>query len=88
MAVRITDEGESECRSVMERISVASATPTTSPDAKAGGLPFMALHTRELDCVPRVKGGSTGATNCVLLHPECHDRVHRQRLSVSKPRLL
>jgi RNA-directed DNA polymerase len=39
-------------------------------------------------CVPRVKGGSTGATNCVLLHPECHDRVHRQRLSVSKPRLL
>jgi RNA-directed DNA polymerase len=39
-------------------------------------------------CVPRVKGGSTGATNRVLLHPECHDRVHRQRLSVSKPRLL
>jgi RNA-directed DNA polymerase len=39
-------------------------------------------------CVPRVKGGSTGATNCVLLHPECHDRVHRQRLPASKPRLL
>ena len=39
-------------------------------------------------CVARVKGGSTGATNCVLLHPECHDRVHRQRLPVSKPRLL
>jgi RNA-directed DNA polymerase len=39
-------------------------------------------------CVPRVMGGSAGATNCVLLHPECHDRVHRQRLSVSKPRLL
>jgi RNA-directed DNA polymerase len=39
-------------------------------------------------CVPRVQGGSTGATNCVLLHPECHDRVHRQRLPVSKPRLL
>jgi hypothetical protein len=37
-----------ECRSVMERISVASATPTTSPDAQAGGLPFMVLHTREL----------------------------------------
>jgi RNA-directed DNA polymerase len=37
--------------------------------------------------VPRVRGGSTGATNCVLLHPECHDRVHRQRLPVSKPRL-
>ena len=30
----------------MERISVASATPTTLPDAKAGGLPFMALHTK------------------------------------------
>jgi RNA-directed DNA polymerase len=39
-------------------------------------------------CVPCVKGGSTGAKNCVLLHPECHDRVHRQRLLVSKPRLL
>jgi 5-methylcytosine-specific restriction endonuclease McrA len=39
-------------------------------------------------CVPRVKGGSTGATNCVLFHPECHDRVHRRRLPVSKPRLL
>jgi RNA-directed DNA polymerase len=39
-------------------------------------------------CVRRVMGGSTGATNCVLLHPECHDRVHRQRISVSKPRLL
>ena len=34
-------------------------------------------------CVLRVMGGSTGATNCVLLHPECHDRVHRQRLPVS-----
>jgi RNA-directed DNA polymerase len=39
-------------------------------------------------CVSRVMGGSAGATNRVLLHPECHDRVHRQRLSVSKPRLL
>jgi RNA-directed DNA polymerase len=39
-------------------------------------------------CVPRVLGGSTNATNRVLLHPECHDRVHRQRLYVSKPRLL
>jgi RNA-directed DNA polymerase len=38
-------------------------------------------------CVPRVKGGSTGATNCVLLHPECHDRVHRLHLFVSKSRL-
>jgi len=43
---------------------------------------------RLLYCVARVKGGSTGATNCVLLHPECHDRVHRQRIPVSKPRLL
>ena len=38
-------------------------------------------------CVPRVSGGSTSADNRVLLHPECHDRVHRQHLSVSKPRL-
>jgi RNA-directed DNA polymerase len=37
-------------------------------------------------CVPRVMGGSTRAENRVLLHPECHDRVHRLRLSVSKPR--
>jgi RNA-directed DNA polymerase len=37
--------------------------------------------------VPRTKGGSAGADNRVLLHPECHDRVHRQRLSVSQPRL-
>lgn len=42
------------------------------------------LHYR----VSRTMGGSTSAENCVLLHPECHDRVHRQRLSVSKPRLL
>src|SRR5215470_1454526 len=39
-------------------------------------------------CVPLVKGGSKSADNRVLLHPECHDRVHRQHLSVSKPRLL
>jgi RNA-directed DNA polymerase len=38
-------------------------------------------------CVPLVKGGSKSAENRVLLHPECHDRVHRQRLSVLKPRL-
>jgi RNA-directed DNA polymerase len=38
-------------------------------------------------CVPRVLGGSTSVENRVLLHPECHDRVHRQHLSVSKPRL-
>jgi RNA-directed DNA polymerase len=38
-------------------------------------------------CVARALGGSRSAANRVLLHPECHDRVHRQRLSVSKPRL-
>jgi RNA-directed DNA polymerase len=37
-------------------------------------------------CTPRVMGGSTSVENRVLLHPECHDRVHRLRLSVSKPR--
>jgi len=36
-------------------------------------------------CVPRIMGGSTSAENRVLLHPECHDRVHCLRLSVSKP---
>jgi RNA-directed DNA polymerase len=41
------------------------------------------LHYR----VSRTMGGSTSAENCLLLHPECHDRVHRLRLSVSKPRL-
>jgi RNA-directed DNA polymerase len=38
-------------------------------------------------CVPRAMGGSTSAENRVLLHPECHDRVHRQGLFVSLPRL-
>ena len=38
-------------------------------------------------CVPRVMGGSHSAENRVLLHPECHDRVHNQCISVSKPRL-
>ena len=38
-------------------------------------------------CVPRVMGGSQSAENRVLLHPACHDRVHRQRIPVSKPRL-
>jgi hypothetical protein len=33
---RATDRRKSECRSVMERISVASSTSTTLPDAKAG----------------------------------------------------
>jgi RNA-directed DNA polymerase len=39
-------------------------------------------------CVPLVMGGSTRVDNRVLLHPECHDRVHDLRLSVSKPRSL
>lgn len=38
-------------------------------------------------CVPRAMGGSSSIENRVLLHPECHDRVHDQRLAVSKPRL-
>ena len=38
-------------------------------------------------CVPRVMGGSQSAENRVLLHPECHERVHRLRIPVSKPRL-
>jgi RNA-directed DNA polymerase len=37
-------------------------------------------------CVPLVLGGSRSATNRVLLHPECDDKVHRLSLSVSKPR--
>ena len=41
------------------------------------------LHHR----VPRVKGGSASAENRVLLHPECHDRVHAHGLFVSQPRL-
>jgi hypothetical protein len=28
-----------------------------------------------------------GSVSRVLLHPECHDKVHQQRLSISKPRL-
>jgi RNA-directed DNA polymerase len=38
-------------------------------------------------CVPLVLGGSKSAVNRLLLHPECHDMVHRQHLSLSKPRL-
>ena len=38
-------------------------------------------------CVPLVQGGLKSAANRVLLHPECHDKVHSQNLSVSKPRL-
>jgi RNA-directed DNA polymerase len=32
-------------------------------------------------------GGSRSVENRVLLHPECHNRVHDQRIAVSKPRL-
>jgi len=35
---------------------------------------------------PRVEGGSHGVDNRVLLHPACHGLVHRQHLTVSKPR--
>jgi RNA-directed DNA polymerase len=38
-------------------------------------------------CVPRVMGGSRSVENRVLLHPECHNRVHDQCIAVSKPRL-
>ena len=38
-------------------------------------------------CVPLVLGGTKSAVNRLLLHPECHDTVHRQHLSLSKPRL-
>jgi RNA-directed DNA polymerase len=37
-------------------------------------------------CVSRVMGGSRSAENRVLLHPECHNRVHDQGIAVSKPR--
>jgi RNA-directed DNA polymerase len=37
--------------------------------------------------VPLVMGGSKGATNSVLLHPECRDKVRRLHLPVPTPRL-
>jgi RNA-directed DNA polymerase len=37
--------------------------------------------------LPLVMGGSKGATNSVLLHPECRDKVHRLHLPVPQPRL-
>jgi RNA-directed DNA polymerase len=40
------------------------------------------LHYR----LPLVMGGSKGATNSVLLHPECRDKVHRLHLPVPQPR--
>ena len=36
----------------------------------------------------RSKGGSDRAENRVLLHPTCHQQVHSQGISVTKPRLL
>lgn len=36
--------------------------------------------------VHRVMGGSDTRENRVLLHPECHRKVHNQKISVSKPR--
>ena len=36
--------------------------------------------------VRRVDGGSDKTENRVLLHPNCHERVHSQKLSVVKPR--
>lgn len=35
----------------------------------------------------RSQGGSDAEENRVLLHPECHEKLHRQGLTVSKPRL-
>jgi RNA-directed DNA polymerase len=34
----------------------------------------------------RSKGGSDGAENRVLLHPNCHQQVHSQGITVEKPR--
>lgn len=34
----------------------------------------------------RSKGGKDEADNRVLLHPDCHERLHRQGLTISKPR--
>ena len=36
--------------------------------------------------VHHVMGGSDTRENRVLLHPECHRKVHNQKISVSKPR--
>jgi len=41
------------------------------------------LHYASLLCGVGLRVPKTG----VLLHPECHDKFHRQNLSVSKPRL-
>jgi RNA-directed DNA polymerase len=36
----------------------------------------------------RVNGGTDGAENLVLLHPNCHRQVHSRRLNVVKPRFV
>jgi RNA-directed DNA polymerase len=41
-------------------------------------------HTHHL--IWRSHGGSDSANNLVLLHPECHQEVHSQKLVVVKPR--
>lgn len=38
--------------------------------------------------VRRMEGGSDRAENQVLLHPDCHQRVHSRGISVGKPRLV
>jgi RNA-directed DNA polymerase len=35
--------------------------------------------------VERAQGGKTTADNCVLLHPNCHQQVHVQGISLAKP---
>src|SRR6202790_2725242 len=53
----------------MERISVASATSTTSPDAKAGGLPgYMEKHVLHETTDGTPQGGiiSPALANCAL----------------------
>jgi RNA-directed DNA polymerase len=36
--------------------------------------------------VGKSKGGKDGVENCVLLHPNCHQQVHSQKVEVVKPR--
>ena len=36
--------------------------------------------------VGKSKGGKDGVENCVLLHPNCHQQVHSQKIEVGKPR--
>ena len=42
-------------------------------------------HSHHL--VRRSNGGSDSTANLILLHPNCHNQVHSQRLTVTKPRL-